>query len=63
MAGQFRDVADDGSYAVTVGSADDPRYPDDTYFISQQDDRGNHMTSIYDSQHNLLNTSYEGRGR
>ena len=31
-------------------------------FINQVDNQGNHMTSIYDSQDHLLNTSYKGKG-
>ncbi len=46
MAGQHRDISDDGTYRVTIGSVDTPRYPDDWFFVSQQDDQGNHMTTI-----------------
>lgn len=62
MGGQGRDTADDGSHRVTIGSVDDVRYPEDTFYINQQDNQGNHMTSIFDSQYNLLRTSYKGKG-
>lgn len=58
MAGQFRDIADDGSCRVTIGSVDDPQYPGDHFFVSQQDTQGNHMTTIYDSQHNPVDVKY-----
>ncbi|WP_158544825.1 hypothetical protein [Blastococcus sp. TF02-09] len=58
MAGQHRDISDDGTYRVTIGSVDDPKYSDDHFFVSQQDTQGNHMTTIYDSQHNVVDTKY-----
>lgn len=58
MAGQWRDQADDGSYRVTIGSVDDPKYPDDSYFVSQQNgDNSQHSTTIFDSQHNIIGQS------
>ena len=62
MGGQFQSQSPDGTHRVTIGSVDDPKYGDDTYFVTQQDNNGNHMTSIYDSDDNLLNESYKGRG-
>ncbi len=61
MGGQHRDTADDGSYGVTIGSVDDPAYPSDSYFISQQDSSGkpdSKVTSIFDSNDTLLGESY-----
>ena len=58
MAGQYRDIANDGSYRVTVGSVDNPNYPADYFFVSQQDEQGNHMTTIYNSQHQVVDTKY-----
>ena len=58
MAGQHRDISNDGSYRVTVGSVDNPKYPSDHYFVSQQDNQGNHMTTIYDYNGNVVDTKY-----
>lgn len=62
MAGEYRDQADDNSYRVTIGSVDNPKFPDDTYFITQQDNQGNHMASIFDPNDNILDQSYKGKG-
>lgn len=54
MAGQHQVQSSDGSHKVTIGSADDPKLPNATAFVSQQDDRGNKLTTVYDSQHRVV---------
>ena len=62
MAGQFQSESPDGTYRVTIGSTDDPKYGDDGYFVTHQDNQGNHLTSIFNSDDELQNESEKGRG-
>lgn len=54
MGGQHQDKSSDGSHKVTIGSADDKKLPNATAFVSQQDDKGNKQTTVYDSQHRVI---------
>jgi hypothetical protein len=51
MSGQHQDVSNDGSHTVTIGSTDGPV---GTAFVSQQDNQGNKLTTVYDSQGNIV---------
>lgn len=62
MGGQFQTESPDGSHRVTIGSTDDPKYGDDAYFITQQDNEGHHLTSIFNSEDELIGESEKGKG-
>lgn len=44
-----------GEGAITVNSTDDPQYPDDAYYQSQQEPDTDKTTTVYDSEGNILN--------
>jgi YD repeat-containing protein len=47
---------------VTVGSADDTKTPGATAFVSQQDDKGNKWTVVYDKYGRIVKEVTKGRG-
>lgn len=53
MSGQHQIKSSDGSHKVTIGSADDPKRGA-TAFVSQQDNKGNKLTTVYDKRGNVV---------
>lgn len=53
MSGQHQIKSADGSHKVTIGSADD-RKRGASAFVSQQDNKGNKLTTVYDKHGNVV---------
>ena len=53
MPGQHQDKSKDGKHKVTIGSADDKKRGA-TAFVSQQDNKGNKLTTVYDKRGNVV---------
>jgi len=53
MAGQHQVESKDKTHRVTVGSADDKKRGA-TAFVSQQDNKGNKSTTVYDRNNRVV---------
>lgn len=53
MPGQHQDKSKDGKHKVTIGSADDKKRGA-AAFVSQQDNKGNKLTTVYDKRGNVV---------
>lgn len=53
LAGQEQIRSKDGKHTVTIGSADDKKRGA-TAFVSQQDNKGNKLTTVYDKRGNVV---------
>lgn len=53
MPGQFRFTSKDKKHTITIGSADDKKRSASA-FVSQQDNKGNKTSTVYDSKHRVV---------
>jgi hypothetical protein len=53
MSGQDQIKSKDGTHTVTIGSADDKKRGAKA-FVSQQDNKGNKLTTVYDKHGNVV---------
>lgn len=60
MAGQHQHKSKDGSHKVTVGSAND-KDRRATAYVSQQDNKGNKWTVVYDKSGRVIKDSTKKR--